>query len=260
MPGPRGDDVRLERQPEQHHVADDIENLVPDELVLKAQRLLGDDLVAANHNGAVQGTPTNFPELQQLLNVLVNREGSRRRDSRFIGLGIDGQRQILGMNAPVVRRRARNLEFVTRQRDDRGVSPRHRNGGVEFIINPFLVLFHRLALMDQIHERPGRAIHHRRLGCVHFHDGIVHPAAVKGAEHVFDRVNLHVTRLDRGRAHHVRDLIDPRAQFRRALQIDSAEDNAGAGGCWLQGQRHAIAGVQRTAFDRDLPREGALFH
>ena len=54
MAGARGDDVRLERHAEQENVADDIEDLVADELVLEAQRLLRDDLVALDDDGAVE--------------------------------------------------------------------------------------------------------------------------------------------------------------------------------------------------------------
>ena len=88
-PGPRGDDVRLERHAEQHDVADDIEDLVAHELVLEAQRLLRDDLVALDDDGAVERAALDLAQLEQLLDVLVDREGARRRDLRHVDLRVD---------------------------------------------------------------------------------------------------------------------------------------------------------------------------
>ena len=177
---PRGDDVRLERQAEQHQVADDVEDLVADELVLEAQRLLRDDLVALDDDGVVETAALDLAQLDELLDVLVDREGAGGGHLRDVGVGIDREREVLRMDAAVVGRGAGNLQAVGRQRDDRGAAARHGDRLVEHKVLPFRLLFDRLGLQDEIHERLGRAVHDGRLARVHLHQHVVDAAAVAG--------------------------------------------------------------------------------
>ena len=119
MPGPRGDDVRLKWDAQQQHVPDDIENLVTNELVFEPQRLLGNDFVATNDNGAIQRTTANLPKLQQLFDVLVDRERPGRRDLGLIDLGIDRERKVLRVDPTIVGGGAGDLQRVARKCDDR---------------------------------------------------------------------------------------------------------------------------------------------
>jgi hypothetical protein len=99
-----------------------------------------------------------------------------------------------------------------------------------------------------------------RLGGVHLDRDIVDAAAVQGAQHMLDRVDLGVADLDGGGAHQVGHLVDPGPEFRLAVQVRALENDAVAGRRGLHRQGDDVAGVQRIAFDRDLARQGALFH
>jgi hypothetical protein len=106
----------------------------------------------------------------------------------------------------------------------------------------------------------GRAVHDRRLGRVHLDDDVVDPAAMKGAEHMLDRLDLGMADLDGGRTDEIRHLIDARAQFRTAVQIDAPEGDAMIHWRGFHGQGDGVAGMKRAALNRDFAHESALFH
>ena len=112
--GSRRHDMRLQRHPEQHHVAPDIENLMPHEFILKSQRLLRENLVAFDDHRAIERTALDLTEFQQFFDIFVDRKRAGGGDLRDIGIRINRQRKMLGMNPTIVGRRAGNFQFVTR--------------------------------------------------------------------------------------------------------------------------------------------------
>ncbi len=208
MAGARCDDVRLERHAEKHNVANDIEDLVANELVLKAEAFLGENLVALDDDGAVERAALDLAELEQLLDVLVNRERARGGDLRHIDVGVDREREMLRVNATVVGRGAGDLEFIAGQRDDRRVATRDGNGLFKNEIFAVLVLLDRVAADDEINEGFGGTVHDGRLGGVDLDKHVVDAAAAKGAEHMLDEVDLGVAVLHRGVADEIADQLD----------------------------------------------------
>ena len=209
MAGTRGHDVRLQRDAEQCDVADDIEDLVAHEFVGETERLFRDDLVTLDHDGAIERTTLDLAQLDELLDILVDGKGARRRHLRDVDIGIDGQREMLGMNAAIIRTRAGNLQAIKGQRDDRGITPGNRDRLGEREILALRLLLHRFTLLDKFHELPGRAVHDRRFTRIHFNKDVVDTAAAQGAQHMLDRMDFGMALLDGRSPHEVGDQIDP---------------------------------------------------
>ncbi len=252
MPRPHRDDMRLQRNPEQENVADNIQNFVPDKLVLKPQRLLRQNLVPPQNHRVLQTPAPNLPQLQQLLDLLVHRKRPRRRDLPHIRIRIDLQRKMLRMNSPVIRRSARNLQRVARQRHDRRIPPDDRHRRIHLEILPLLLLLHRLRLQNQLHKRPRRTIQNRRLARVHLDDRVVDRATMQRAQHMFHRMNLRVTRRNRRAANQFRNEIDVRPNLRLPVKIDPAKHDPRVHRGGLERQMHLVARMERLSLDGDL--------
>jgi hypothetical protein len=85
---------------------------VPHKLVAKTQRFLRNDLVALDDDRAVQAAAFDLAQLDELLDVLVDGEGPGGGDLGDVDVRIDGQRQVLGVNATVVGRRAGDFQAM----------------------------------------------------------------------------------------------------------------------------------------------------
>jgi len=176
-----GNDVRLERQAEQHDIANDIEDLVADEFVLKAQAFFRKDLVAADDDGAVEAAAFDFAHLHQFFDVFVNRERAGSGDLRHVRVRIDVEREMLRVNTAVVSRRAGDTQRVARQSDDRAVAVGNGNGLIEDKIFALFILLHRIPLNDHVDEGLGRSVKNRRLARVELDQGVVDATAVQRA-------------------------------------------------------------------------------
>ncbi len=193
VPRTSRDDVSFQRQAEQHDVADDIQNLVTHELVFEAQRLLRHDLIALDHDGTIETATLDLPQLHQLFNFFVDRECARSGDLRNVRVRIYIEREMLCVYAAIVSRRARNAQRVARKRNDRAITFRHGDRFIELEIFAILILLEWLALHDHIHERLRRTIKDRRFARVEFDQNVVDPAAVQGAEDMFNLIDFRVT-------------------------------------------------------------------
>ena len=112
------DDVGLETDAREDDVAEDIEDLVTDELVLEAQGLLADDLVALEDDGGVERAALDETLLDKAFDFLVDGERAGRGNLRFVGLRVDVDGQVLRVDAAVVGGRARDAQSVEGQGDD----------------------------------------------------------------------------------------------------------------------------------------------
>ena len=225
-----GDDVGLETDAGEDDVADDIEDLVADELVLEAQGLLADDLVALEDNRGVERAALDETLLDEAFDIFVDGERARRSDLRLVGLGIDINRQVLRVDAAVIGRGAGDAQSVEGQGDD---------GAAAFVDCDWMrererfalgFLFDDAALVDERREGAGRAVDDRRFGGVELDDGVVHGHAAEGREHVLDRVQLDGVGGDGRLALQFGDHLGHRADLRLAEKVDAAEDQAGVRG------------------------------
>src|SRR5262245_8037553 len=84
MAGLDRDHVAAKRPPEKSKVTDDIKDLVPDELIRKAQWFLAQDRFASNDNRVLEAAALDQILLHQRLDVFVINEGARRCDLAFV--------------------------------------------------------------------------------------------------------------------------------------------------------------------------------
>ena len=244
MPGTDRDDMGMERPAEQQDVADDIQNLVTNKFVGKAERLFRDDLVPLQNDGAIETPTLDLAHLDQLLDILIDRERPGRRDLGRVDFRIDRDRKVLGMDAAIVGRGAGDLQLIGRQGDERRIAARDRNRLLEFEIFTILVLLDRFALDDEIHVWPGRAVHDRRFARIHLDHHIVDRIPVQRTEHMLHRMDLGMARRDGGAPHQVGNLTDMRPYFGRPVQIDPPKNNPMVDRGRLHGQRDIIPGME----------------
>ena len=121
-------DVGVEAAPQKGDIAQNIEDLVADELVFEPEGLLGEDFVPLDDDRAVEAATLNFPEFEEFLNILVDSEGAGRGDLGDVGIRIDIEGQVLGVDAPVVGGSAGDFQGLTGEGDDRAVPFGNRNG------------------------------------------------------------------------------------------------------------------------------------
>lgn len=255
-----GDDVGLEADAGEDDVADDIEDLVADEFILEAQRLLADDLVALEDDGRVERPALDEALFEEFFDVLVDGERAGRGDLRFVGLGIDVDREVLRVDAAVIRRGAGDAQAIEGQGDDRAAALVDRDRLREREDFAFVGLIDDARLMDERRERTRGAVDDRRFGGIEFDDGVVDAHAAERGEHVLDRVQLDGVGGDGRLALQVGDHFRDRPDLGFAEKVDAAEDEAGVGGARFEGQGDLLAGVEGLAFDRGFFSEGALFH
>ena len=148
MPRTNRNEVCLDRHPNKHDITDDIEDLMAHEFFLKAQWLFRQNFVALNHNRTVKTASFDLPQFKQLLDVLVNREGTRRCDLCDIRLGVDIKAQVLRMNATIICGCAGHAKTIVRQRNDRTGTASHRNRLVQNEIFALRILLYWLGLLD----------------------------------------------------------------------------------------------------------------
>ena len=260
MAGADGDDVRLEADAGEDDVADDIEDLVADELVLEAQGLLADDLVALEDDRGVERAALDEALLDETFDVLVDRERAGRGDLRLVGLGVDVDREVLRVDAAVVGGSAGDAQAVEGQGDDGAAAFVDRDRVREHERLAHGVLFDDAALVDERGEGAGGTVDDGRFGGVELDDRVVHGHAAEGGEDVLDGVQLDGIGRDGRLTLEFGDHLRDRTDLRLAEKVDAPEDQAGIGRAGLQGQGDVLTGVQGFALYRGFFAKGALFH
>ncbi len=167
---------------------------------------------------------------------------------------------MLGVDATVVGRRARDLQLVAGQRDQRGIAARDRYRHIQAKRIAVLRLLHRLPLEDQVHKRFRRTVHDRRLARIHLDEDVVDAAAVQRAQHMLDQMDLHRAGGQTGVAHQIADQADVRFHLRSSRQVDAFDDDTVIHGRGLERERDGLTAVQTMSADRDFARESALLH
>ena len=232
---------------EQVQVADGIEDLVPDALVLVAQTLLVHYLFAVDDYGIVQAPAQDQVLLAQEIEVLHEAEGpgpAHLLDERR------GGKINLRAAVPVLEHRVvelygkTHLEPVIRFERRPFVSVLH----AQFPFYPektlLFILFPHSRGLDHEHERTGAAVHDRHLLGAHVNIGIVDTESGQRGEQVLHRGNTGaVADQRRGQpgAAHVGHL---RRDLRRGVMVDTAEDDTRVGRCRAYGDVGFLAGMQ----------------
>ena len=113
VPGAMRDDVADDRMADERQVADDVENLVTDELVLEPQRV--QHAGVANDDGVLERAAQRQAVLAQHLHFLQEAERARRRDAlREALLGDPLGARLVAQQRMVEADRVADLEVIRR--------------------------------------------------------------------------------------------------------------------------------------------------
>src|ERR1700730_14902803 len=113
-----GDEMAANSATDEGEIADDVQDLVPDEFIGKTHRLLAQDSVAANDDRVLQTSSLDQVFIHERLHVLVKNKRARRRDLTFENRRRNFERQIL--REAIVRSglRAGDAKFVVRKQNE----------------------------------------------------------------------------------------------------------------------------------------------
>ena len=220
-----------------------------DELVLEAQGLLADDLVAFEDDRGVERAALDEALLDEAFDVFVDREGAGRGDLRLVGLGVDVDREVLRVDAAVVGGRARDAQAVEGQGDDGAAAFVDRDRVREHERLARFGLLDDAALVDERGEGAGGTVDDRRLGGVEFDDGVVHGHAAQGGEDVLDGVQLDGVGRDGRLTLEFGDHLRDRTHLGLAEKVDATEHQAAVRGAGFEGQGDVLTGVEGLALD-----------
>ena len=223
------DDVPEKGAAQQRQVSEDVQNLVPHELVLVAQRLGGQHRVIADDHGVLQAPALDQPVLVEQLQLL--EEAERSRVGEFLGPGLRRhfEAEELREAPAAARARAGNLQPVV------GEHLHHRLAHLQLqrlrqpIRRARLRLWHQPGLLNHPHILARTPIRNRRLTRIQLDDGIVHARAAERREHMLHRVNLHVPLAQRGGTIRIHNVLHPRLDLGFAVEVHPPEAHAGAG-------------------------------
>src|SRR5512145_1341827 len=168
-----------DRRPGEIQIADAIENLMSNELVLVAQAFFVEDAVAAHHDGIVQRAAAREPGGAELLDLVQKPESARAR--HFGAERCWRQRNVAGL---LPDRRAFEIDLEVdrkpraRKELDAALPVVNTDALEDFDAAARRVLLDYARAVDEEQERRRAAVHHRRLGAVDFNDQVVDFGAV----------------------------------------------------------------------------------
>ena len=233
VPGAMRHEMADDRVADEREVANRVEDLVADELVLEAQGVV-ENARLAEHDRVLEGAAEREPVLPQHLDVLEEREGSCRRDlfdERFLG---NAQRpRLMAKERMIVADAVGDLEVIGGIERDSFVATRHRNRPDDFQIPAARLLPLHARFVNQIDERRGTAIHDRHFGRVQLDDHVVHAHADERREQMFDRLDRHLVTRQTGGELNAREVVH-RGRHLVIAQIGTAKPDAKIGRGGLQ--------------------------
>ena len=252
-----GHEVADHRVADEREVADRVEDLVADELVLEAQRVV-EDAGLAEDDRVVERAAERQAVLPQHLDVLEEREGARRRQllgERFLG---DAQRaRLVPQQRVIVADAVGDLEVIRRVERDALVAARQRDRP-----DDLQVLARRLQplharFVNQVDERRRAAVHDRHFRRVQLDDGVVDADADQGREQVLHRLDRDFVDRQPGRE------LDPRQVVHRGghfvvAQIGPPETDAEIRDSGFKSEIDLVAGVKPDSDARNLSTKRTL--
>ena len=218
-----------DRRADQIEVADQVENLVPDELVLVAQSAVVKDALAADHDGVVERAAQRQAHRAQLVDLLQEAEGAGPGNVLLVARRGDLERPILPRHHRAVEIDL-EIDRKTPARHHRGGAPRvrHRDLLEDLEGAARCVLRGGPGALDEEDEGRGAAVHDRHFRSAQFDDGVVDGAAGQRGHQVLDGARFDVVVTDQGRAQGGFDDVRPgRRDLGTVHRAVAAEPNAG---------------------------------
>ena len=243
--------------PDEREVADHVEDLVADELVLEPQRVV-EETGLAEDDGVVERAAQRQPLLAELLDLLQEAERPRRRD--LLGEGLLGH--VLGPRLVPQQRVVEadavgHLEVVGRVDGDALVAvgerdrPRHLQKPPRRLEGP------DARLVDQVDERGGAAVHDRHLGLVQLDADVVDAETDEGRQQMLDRPDRRRVLGERGGVADAGYPIRDGGNL-QAVEIEPLETDAVVGGGGLEPKHDLPPRVETDAGARNRPAECPL--
>ena len=244
------DDAGLQPGRKQREIADDIEDLVTDELVLIPERFAGENGVATDDDGVLEAATLDETLLHERFHFLVEYEGAGLGDFLGVVAFVEVPVEVLRVLAGVVRVRTVHFEIVARPGGDkRAVLALDMNGLADVVGENGNVLFDATGLFERFHVDRRAAVADGGFVGVEFDHGVVDAETAQGGEQMFDRVDLHAALAEGGGAFDLFDVVNVGRDSRFVREIEALENVAGVGRAGLDGQGNIVTGVERGATD-----------
>jgi len=244
-----GDDVAEDAFAGEDEVADEVEGFVACEFVREAQGFLGHDFVAADDDGAFEGSALDEAFFEERFDVFVVDEGACGADFLFVGGGCDFGGEVLGeapVGADVGDGDAEG--FAGDDGDEGAIAGFLVDGFADF---PDLArggLGDDAGFFDEFDEGARGAVTDGGLVGVHFDEGVVDAHASECGEDVFDGVHLDGAFGEGGGALDGLHFVGVCGDERLVREVDAAELEAVAFGGGFEGEGDLGSGVEGGAF------------
>src|SRR3569832_582867 len=214
---------------EQKEIADRVEHLVLDELVVVPQAVFVENTAIVNHYGVVEAAAEREVLFAQQLDIAGKTEGARathffneRRSGkihdRFLAaaleyrmIEVDGERHLEAFKGIEARPLVALVHFHGLLDADKTLRR--------------VLLFHARGL-NQKHERPGAAVHDRHFGRAEIDVGIVDAETRERGQQMLDRRDAHITVDQCCRQGGFTDVFGAGSNLDRRFPIDAAEHDA----------------------------------
>src|SRR6266850_2414653 len=249
--------IQAERAAQESEVPEEVEDLVPDELIAVAQA--GQRAPVAEHDRVVQGASPRQAVFPHEPEVLQEAVGARRRevlDERPLGrrprqdLRPDRRVLVVERVADAERVRWNDLHPSAVVADPERARNRQRPQPRR--------LLDAAGEREQRHERLGASVERRDLGPVHLDLEIVDAEPRDGRHQMLDRLDPRAVHADRGRVVRVDDAVGSR---RDPLTRGACpEHDARVSGCRTESDPGDLARVEADTFDADRLANRMLSH
>ena len=261
MPRPIGHDVGAQRPPQQRQVPGQVEHLVPDELVGKAQPRIQQS-VGADHDRVVQRTAQRQAAAAQLLHVALEGEGPRR--CKLLGEGVAGPQA--GGELLVAEHRVLELDRVghavlpaTDTRRCASPPANHDRADQRHVLARRIGL-HPAGTQQDVDERLGRSVQDRHLGTVQLDAQVVDEQGVERRHEMLDRADGDTVPLQ-ARGVEAGARIPEEGRNLRPFRVRAHEDDSAAGLGRQQPHADGPSAVQADPLNGDRLGEGlAIVH
>ena len=255
--GAVGHEVADDRIADQRKIADGVEDLVADELVLETERVV-ENAGLAEDDGVLQRATERQAVLTQHLDVFQERERPRGCDFLDERLFGDAQRaRLVAQQRMIVADAVGHLEMIGRIQRNPLVAARDRNRPDDFQILPGRLQPFHARFVNEIDERRRAAVHDRHLGRVQLDDDVVDPGAHERGEQMLDRLDRHLVARQPGRQLDPGQVLHSGRYFVIA-QIGAAKTNTEIRWRGLEREVDLVAGVKTDSDAGNLPTYCAL--
>ena len=254
------DDVALDGHADQSEVADQVEDLVPHELVGPAEAVAVEHAALVHHHGVVEIAAAGETVAPQGLYLVEEAEGARPTDLALEALS--AQRESLECLATdggmgVVDGVA-DPERATGIDADRPLAIANLDGLADAHPPALGSLVEDAGGADQEDEGCRTPVHHRDLGPVDLDAHVVDAQAVEGGEQVFDGADRRVAAAESGGVGRGRHGPRLRGNLDGMRQVGAHEDDSRVRPGRVQGQLDGLTRVKSDARTRDLLCDGTL--